>query len=241
MVVDDVFTREETRTIADLAEELAWQEYYAADRHNPVTVDSANGVDRPRKLDWAFPKHPAFQRFVLDERVTTLVAAFLGRTGYLLRDQVFLKPAEIGSVKPWHQDQPHLNCEPADDVIAAWIALDDADDANGCLRYVTGSHRGPVLDHRPMSGAEHNAVLDPAQARDLVDWNRRVSASAPAGSIVLHHPLTLHNSRPNRSGRPRRAYSTHWATDRVVCVNDHTLQWAYSRTVGAGRHPVSAP
>lgn len=240
-VVPNVFDATETAAIADLAEQLAWQEHrVATGTHLPVTVDSADGLSKPRKLDWAFPKHADFQAFVLDERLTTLVAAILGRPGYLLRDQVFLKPARIGSVKPWHQDQPHLNCTPADDVTAAWIALDDADSSNGCLRYIDGSHLGPVLDHHPMPGAEHNALLDTGQARNLIDWNRRTSAEAAAGSVVLHHPLTLHSSRPNRSPRPRRAYSTHWATNRVTCT-DHTLDWAYSRTLGKQLHPVSAP
>ncbi|WP_051028832.1 MULTISPECIES: phytanoyl-CoA dioxygenase family protein [Nocardia] len=240
VVIPDVYTRAETTAIAELAEELAWREYQTSDQHTPLVVDTADGITEPRKLDWAFPKHPAFRTFVLDHRLTGLVAALLGQPGYLLRDQVFLKPARVGSVKPWHQDQPHLHCDPADQVIAAWIALDDATLDNGCLRYIDASHHGPLLDHHPMPGAAHNAILAPEQARAHVDWNRRVPAPAAAGSVVLHHPLTLHSSRPNRSPHPRRAYSTHWAAKTVTCT-DHTLEWAYSTTLGAGRHRFSAP
>ncbi|MGL5825721.1 MAG: phytanoyl-CoA dioxygenase family protein [Nocardioides sp.] len=240
VVVEGVYTADETTRIARIAEELGWREM-AAQTACPVTVDTGgDGQAAPRKIDWAFPKHPAFRQLVLDERLRVVVAAVLRHTPYLVRDQIFLKPAGIGSSKPWHQDQPHLDCEPPDKVIGAWIALDDATADNGCLRYVSGSHRGPLLDHTPMPGAEHNAIPDPEQAK-AVYWEHATYAPVQAGGIALHHPYTLHGSPPNRSGRPRRAYSTHWVAADVTSTSGNTLEWAYSRTVGSGRHAVCAP
>lgn len=240
VVVEGVYPADVTTRVAGIAEELGWREM-AAHTATPVTVDTGgDGQEAPRKVDWAFPKHAAFQDFVLDERLRAVVAVILRHPPYLVRDQIFLKPAGIGSSKPWHQDQPHLGCEPPDEVVAAWIALDDATEENGCLRYVSGSHRGPLLDHTPMPGAEHNAIPDPEQAT-AVNWEHVTAAPVKAGGVALHHPHMLHGSPPNRSGKPRRAYSTHWVTADVTSTSGYTLEWAYSRTVGAGRHAVSAP
>ena len=175
-----------------------------------MTVDaSPTGRLFPRKVDWAFPKHEAFRSFILDQRLADVINSIIGQRTYLVRDQIFLKPARIGSAKPWHQDQPHLQVTPLDRAIGAWIALDDADKENGCLRYIDRSHRGPTLSHTPMPRAEHNAIPDPAQAQ-AVDWSQERCAIVPAGGVALHHPLTLHSSAPNHSTRPRRAYSSHW-------------------------------
>jgi hypothetical protein len=37
-------------------------------------------------------------------------------------------------------------------VLTAWVAMDDATVENGCLHYVSGSHRGPLLPHFTAGG-----------------------------------------------------------------------------------------
>lgn len=239
VVVPGVFSRDRVARVAGIASQVGHAEL-GSDPATPMTADvSPGGALAPRKIDWAFPKHPEFRALVLDNCLQELITGLIGQAGYLVRDQVFLKPPRFGSEKPWHQDQPHLQVTPLDDAIGAWIALDDAGEDNGCLRYIDGSHRGPALDHAPMPGARHNAIPDPAQASS-VDWSRERCAIVPAGGVAFHHPLILHSSRPNTSQRPRRAYSSHWVTETVTCT-DYTLEWAYSQRVGKGRHPVLAP
>ena len=55
-------------------------------------------------------------------------------------DQIQYKPASGGGVNMWHQDWPYwpLLSEPAQ--VTAWVALDDADEENGCMSMVRGSH-----------------------------------------------------------------------------------------------------
>jgi len=239
VVVPGVFSRAQVQRVADIADQLGRSEL-ADGPVTPMSADmSSDGQFAPRKIDWAFPKHPEFRSLVLNPDLQELITGIIGQPGYLVRDQVFLKPPTIGSAKPWHQDQPHLQVEPIDQAIGAWIALDDADEENGCLRYIDGSHHGPILAHSPMPGAEHNAIPEPAQARS-VDWSQERCAVVPAGGVAFHHPLTLHSSKPNSSPRSRRAYSSHWVTETVTCT-DYTLEWAYSSRVGAERHEVLAP
>jgi phytanoyl-CoA hydroxylase len=239
VIVPEVFSRTWVARIAEIADQVSQMEL-SGNPATPMTADACPaGQVAPRKIDWAFPKHAEFRAFVLDGHLQSLISELIGHPAYLVRDQIFLKPARFGSAKPWHQDQPHLQVTPLDQAIGAWIALDDAAEDNGCLRYIDGSHRGPALTHAPMPGAGHNAIPDPAQASS-VDWARERCAIVPAGGVAFHHPLTLHSSQPNTSPRPRRAYSSHWVTQ-TVTGTDHTLEWAYSRRVGKGRHPVLAP
>lgn len=239
-VVADVFDSDEVEAIAEVATRLALDEL--ARRPDPsrtATVDSSGALLAPRKLDWAYTQHPALRAFALDERLTSLISHLLGRDGYLARDQVFLKPPRVGSAKPLHQDHTHFRCAPADWAVTAWIALDDADEDNGCLRYIDGSHSGPAYGHTPQAHRPHDWV--PA-ARQLagVERAREVAIPMAKGSVSFHHPKTLHRSGPNRSDRWRRAHSSQWVAAGVRCDGD-LLEWAYSHTVGRGRHAVKAP
>jgi len=56
-------------------------------------------------------------------------------------DTVQYKPAQKGAHFQWHQDAPyHWSMEPSDKLLGAWVALDDADEASGCMWMVPGSH-----------------------------------------------------------------------------------------------------
>ena len=79
-----------------------------------------------------------------------------------------------------------------------WIALDRADEENGCLRYVRGTHR---LDLPSKMGLDFNAESEGA-----------IAVEVNPGDAAIHSALTVHWSEPNRSGRPRKAMSYfYWA------------------------------
>ena len=55
-------------------------------------------------------------------------------------DQIQYKPAEIGGVNMWHQDAPLWPIIAPMTEVTAWVALDDVDEANGCMSMIPGSH-----------------------------------------------------------------------------------------------------
>jgi ectoine hydroxylase-related dioxygenase (phytanoyl-CoA dioxygenase family) len=139
-------------------------------------------------------------------------------------DQALLKPPRFGSAKPYHQDNYYFRCQPDDEVITAWIALDDVDEQNGCLRYIDGSHRGPILPHDQVPGEDHNYV----PPTDLIDLSNESLAVARKGAVVFHHSRALHTSHRNESDRWRRGWATHWVTANVTSDTE-TLTRAYFR------------
>ena len=178
---------------------------------SPYHVDrSTDGQVAPRKIDTPFLKHPAFRTLALDERLTTLLADFPGGQRPLLKgDQILMKPPHFGSAKPYHQDNFYFRILPADHLITAWIALDDVDEANGCLRYIEGSHKNTLLSHEPLAGEPYNLVPNP----DLIDFKKEALAPVGKGGVVFHHSRTLHSSYRNGSDRWRGGYASHWVTD----------------------------
>ncbi len=222
LVIESVFDRSETEEIADLALQIASDEMQQGSavtsersRSNPEAADAGYALDRsqdgrqaPRKIDTPFLKHEKFRRFVLDDRLVGMLRAILGKEPILLEDQILMKPPEFGSAKPYHQDNAYFLCEPADDVLTAWIALDDVDEDNGCLRYVDGSHQAGILPHQPLPGEPYNRSPE----AELIDLDRESAAPVGRGGVVFHHCQTLHTSHRNQSERWRRGYATHWGT-----------------------------
>ena len=220
-VVENVFAAEEAERIAQLALHISQAELKSGgDRY--VADASDDGEFAPRKIERPFSKHADFQAFTLDPQLVQLLATLLGAPPLLATDQLFMKPPRFGSAKPYHQDNFYFQCQPADHVITAWIALDDVDAENGCLRYIDGSHKGPILPHESVPGEPYNLVPPP----ELIDLRKESLALVRKGGVVFHHGQALHTSHRNESDRWRRGYATHWVTGDVTSSNG-TLDRAY--------------
>jgi ectoine hydroxylase-related dioxygenase (phytanoyl-CoA dioxygenase family) len=220
-VVEGVFSPQEAEALAQVALEVGAEDL-AADQSNFTADRSAEGQLAPRKIAFPFTKHAAFRAFALDPRLTGLVSQLMGQAPLLATDQIFMKPPRFGSAKPYHQDNFYFRLSPPDQALTAWIALDDVDEQNGCLRYIAGSHKGEVLPHTAIPGEPYNLVPDPA----LIDLSRETLAPVCKGGVVFHHSKVLHTSHRNESARWRRGYATHWVSALVTSDNG-TLDKAY--------------
>lgn len=131
----------------------------------------------------------------------------------LFHDQIQYKPAAIGGVNMWHQDSPYWPIlTPKDVQLTAWVALDDADAANGCMSMVPGSHRWG--DHGTIFGRMPGFEALPG----TYEGHKVETRLCPVekGAVHFHHPLTWHGSHANTSGRPRRAIALHFMTERAL-------------------------
>ena len=130
-------------------------------------------------------------QLLLDNRITSCAADCIGSPNVQLHhSKMFIKPAEVGSPFPMHQDAPYF---PHDNhsMIAAIVHFDDAPLEKGCLRVVPGSHKLGVLPHLG-DGGWH---LDP----DEYPVSSAVPCPAEAGDILFFSYLTIHGSGLNTS------------------------------------------
>ncbi len=139
-----------------------------------------------------------FNRIETRPDVVDVVEALLGTPSIrLYGDQALYKPPRHGSRVLWHQDNGYWQFEPAA-AVSMWLALDDADESNGCMWVIPGSHREGLVSHTP---SQENEVLRGLE----VDESKAVPVHVPAGHAMMHHCLTIHATRQNHSDRPRRA------------------------------------
>jgi phytanoyl-CoA hydroxylase len=173
--------------VSEVAEHVEWLQ-----RKHPDVRPELLG----HTLMW---EDPFWVRLVADPRLLDQVEPIIGPNIALFASHYICKPGGDGLAVLWHQDGSYWPLEPME-VITAWLAVDDSDAGNGCMRVIPGSHRGPALAHRQHEKA---AVLHTEIAPDEVDESRAVDVVVPAGGISLHHPMLIHGSNPNLSSRRR--------------------------------------
>lgn len=139
------------------------------------------------------------RRFNRDPRLLDAVEAAIGPNILFWSDKVVFKSEEADFGTPWHQDWPYWK---GIHKVTLWLALDDIDESNGCLQFVRGSHRDAYEHH---GGRGAGAVFSEQLDATAIDPARVVTAPCPAGTAVLFHDLTLHDSLPNSSHRDRYA------------------------------------
>jgi len=117
----------------------------------------------------------------------------------------------------WHHDNAYGELEPYT-AISCLTALDDADESNGCLRVIPGSHRQGQTDYRHSLEDKASQVAIQMDA----DESNAIPVPVKAGHALILHCHLLHKSEGNFSKeRDRRILFLRYAdADAVEVYND---------------------
>ncbi len=157
-------------------------------------------------------------------------------------DQIQYKPAEYGGATGWHQDAPLWPIIKPMTPVSAWIPFDDADEENGCMWMVPGSHKwGNQIEFlrtqnelKLREDFKNLAAYQPPVDADITEVEA-VPWPVKRGEVSFHHSLTWHGSPFNQSGRPRRAIAIHYMTGeaRFDAGGEHLMKQFVELTDGA--------
>ena len=137
-------------------------------------------------------------------RILDAVEGILGPDILCWNSTFFTKEPRTPSYVSWHQDLRYWGLS-GDSLVSVWVALGRVTDAHGCMRFVPGSHRLEVLEHRDTYDGE-NFLTRGQEAVYEVDESRTVKVELRAGEASLHHGRLLHASSPNVSDERRIGY-----------------------------------
>lgn len=204
VVIDDVFSQAEVSLWREAADETAIRDEQLRGGAASETFHLLGLTSR----------HPSFLALAQDPRLVRLLLPLLGPDIQLQHSKLATKPPKVGAgAYPWHQDLayfPHTNSSLA----AVMVMLDDADEHNGCMYMVPGSHHTGMREHR-VRGAFSGGV------QPSLGWDLGVPVRVRSGGISIHHCLTLHGSPVNRSGLPRRGLVFQYRADDAYQLADH--------------------
>ena len=167
-----------------------------------------------------------------DRRITACVADLAGPELIGLASHYFCKMPHDRTTISWHQDASYWPLTPSK-TVTVWLAIDAADAANGCMRFIAGSHLDGRIEFRPSDACENN-VLN--QTVDEVErYGASVDVELKAGQISIHCDLLLHSSHYNESDRRRCGLTLRYCTPDVRAIPGY--DWEKEGVLISGADP----
>lgn len=144
-------------------------------------------------------------RFLLDSRLRDVLTLLVQSEPFAVQTMLYFKPPHARG-QALHQDNYFLRVRPGT-CIAAWLALDECDEANGCLQVLPGTQDWPILCTVPADDTQSftsGTVPVPAD-------KTAVPMLMQAGDVLFFNGSLVHGSMPNTTeDRFRRSLIGHY-------------------------------
>ena len=181
-----------TRVIDEKISGLPEEEVFYEDKSKPESLKQIQHMHQ----------HDDFFASFMEESPKRLAEELLGEPVVGKNLQYFNKPPGIGQATPPHQDGYYFMLNPCH-AITMWMALDNVDEENGCVRYLRGSHLDGMRQHgRSQTLGFSQSIMDFGKN----ETREELTCPANPGDLLAHHALTIHRADANLSlTRSRRA------------------------------------
>ena len=168
---------------------ISWEEF--EDAHAPKRI---------RQLMHSEVVSEGLNRALRCDAMLDIIEALIGPDISLYHSKLLMKAARDGTAIPWHQDYAYWKREDnAPLMVNCQLAIDGADDENGCIQFIPGSHEWGLQEHERAQTSF--GVFLPGHYRRRED---AVPVPMVPGDGVFFSALTIHGSGPNSSPRDRR-------------------------------------
>lgn len=204
VIVKGLFSPEEAVFYQEHYTRMRLEENARMDRRivNATTADPL--LQWPRLM--MMHRHDDISRqWLLDQRINACLTALLGKEPYAVQSMFYFKPPQARG-QALHQDNYYLRVQPGT-CVAAWMAVDRCDEANGCLQVVPGSQHWPIL-----------CTVKADTAQSFTDVTVPVPPEYPVASVIMDpgdvlffNGQIVHGSLPNTTAdRFRRSLIAHY-------------------------------
>ena len=144
-------------------------------------------------------------RWMIDKRLNACMTALLGVEPFAVQTMLYFKPPGARG-QALHQDNYYLRVQPGT-CLAAWLALDPCDEANGCLQVVPGSNHWPILCTTPADTTQSFTDI----TVPIPEGYTPQPILMDAGDVMFFNGSLVHGSFPNKTtDRFRRALIGHY-------------------------------
>ena len=182
-------------------------------------------------ISTAHMKYGGVYDILTNRRIIDCVADLLGDDVIAWGSHFFCKMPGDGRAVAWHQDASYWPLTPSH-AVTVWLAIDDADLDNGCMKFIAGSHHSGHLTYKKSSPEEHN-VLDQTVVDAESFGTGIVVDDLKAGQASIHNDLLLHGSDANMSARRRCGLTLRYAAAHVRAG----MQWNEKGIIIRGSDP----
>ena len=175
-------------------------------------------------------EHGRVHDILSDSRIVAAVKDLIGEDVIGWGSHFFCKMPGDGKAVAWHQDASYWPLTPSR-TVTVWLAIDDADAENACMRFLAGSHHHGHLTWRESTPEEHNVLNQTVENAE--QYGTPVDDCLCAGEVSIHSDLLLHGSNANTSDRRRCGLTLRYAPAYVRAAQG----WNAKGVILSGRDP----
>jgi phytanoyl-CoA hydroxylase len=158
---------------------------------------------------------PLSCRLAADPRILDVVEGIIGPDILIYGAEYFIKEPNTRHMVSMHQDLTYWGLGATSGMVTVWLALSSATPASGCMDFVRGSHKNPILQHADTFN-ELNLLSRGQEIQvDIAEADKTPIEIHP-GQISLHHGLTIHGSGPNTTDDRRIAFVVRYVSPDVA-------------------------
>ena len=176
---------------------------------NAINVNDSTGKRSKLSL-WYKPGDDTYGLLTRSEQLVDSVDALLDKNAdgsdtavCHFHSKLMQKEPRVGGAWEWHQDYGYWYKNEfllPDQMMSVMVAITDANEENGCLQVIKGSHKMGRVEH----GFAGEQVGASQRYVDLsLKTMERIFVELKAGDVLFFHSNILHRSEANLSDKPR--------------------------------------
>ena len=199
-------------------------------RKNALDLNDQTGKKTKLSL-WFTPGNDVFGYLTRSERMVQMASQLLDSAAPVchFHSKLMQKEPRVGGAWEWHQDYGYWYKNSfmfPDQLLSVMVALTKANEENGCLQVIKGSHKMGRVNH---GFAGEQVGADMVMVNNALKTMELVYCELEPGDALFFHPNTLHRSEANLSDQPR------WSIISCYCSQSNL---AYSEPSTAWKIPV---
>lgn len=167
-----------------------------------VFYDDKKDVNSLKQIQKLFNHRDYFRSMMFESKFQKLAESLLESKVRGENMQYFNKPPKSSLPTPPHQDGYYFMLKP-NHAITMWLALEEVDEENGCVKYIKGSNH--------LGMRYHSKTNTLGFSQGIADFGEQETDNAVfytplnPGDLLAHHSLTIHFADKNNSvDRQRR-------------------------------------
>jgi non-heme Fe2+,alpha-ketoglutarate-dependent halogenase len=168
-------------------------------------------------ISTAHAKYGKVWDLLTEPRIVAVVKDLLDENVIGWGSHFFCKMPGDGKTVSWHQDASYWPLTPSK-AVTVWLAIDDADRGNACMKFIPGSHHYGHLTYKMTEDSGSNVLNQEVENAEGI--GQPVYDELKAGEISIHSDLTLHGSEANTSNRRRCGLTLRYTSSDVVAGMD---------------------
>jgi Phytanoyl-CoA dioxygenase (PhyH) len=152
--------------------------------------------------------------YLLAPTVLDLVECIIGPNIVLWSSHFISKDPYIGRATPWHEDSTYWigRLDRYDKLVTVWLAIDDVDRGNGCMKVIPGSHlKGGFSSYHSVDSSKNTFSTEISD----IDPSDAVAFELLRGECSLHDGRIQHGADANQSPRRRLGYTMRYLSAEV--------------------------